>query len=379
LTSFAFNQVQIENYRKEELSKVDGRSDQTRKTRTNALPPPSPAEVGAALKVSALTIEWLAGDGSDRCYYRVHSPELSASYVLMQLSGQDAKALAENGYDWIKIADLLTEQKISVPRVIASMPQHAALIIEDYGDQMLENIVFGLAAEQNTSLVMSHYQSCFNILAHFLNVPQDKNATWCSRAFDRERFEWELNFFADKYLKAALSIEFKGAQAEQYKKEVASLSSFLAGYSNYFVHRDFHSRNVMVQNGKLAVIDFQDARLGPPSYDLVSLCFDSYVPFNATLRSSLMDAGLKRFSELVPKSTIAEVRETWKPMLVQRQLKAIGSFGFLTIDKKRGDYLKYVAPAVGTLTGANVSDDRWPLITTDIPKMIEAALVKEHG
>jgi aminoglycoside/choline kinase family phosphotransferase len=135
----------------------------------------------------------------------------------------------------------------------------------------------------------------------------------------------------------------------------------------------------MVQNGKLAVIDFQDARLGPPSYDLVSLCFDSYVPFSATLRGSLMEAGLKRFGELVPKSTIAEVRETWKPMLVQRQLKAIGSFGFLTIDKKRGDYLKYVIPAVGTLTGANAHDDRWPLITSEIPKMIEAALVKVHG
>ncbi len=358
---------------------MDGRSDLTRKTRTNALPPPSPAEVGAALKISTLTIEWLAGDGSDRCYYRIQSPELTASYVLMQLSGQDAKALAENGYDWIKIADLLTEQKISVPRVIASMPKHAALIIEDYGDQMLENIVFNLAAEQNTTSIMKHYHGCFDILAHFLKVPQDKNATWCSRAFDRDRFEWELNFFADKYLKAALSIEFKGAQAEQYKKEVVSLSSFLAGFSNYFVHRDFHSRNVMVQNDKLAVIDFQDARLGPPSYDLVSLCFDSYVPFNTTLRASLMEAGLKRFGELVPKSTIAEVRETWKPMLVQRQLKAIGSFGFLTIDKKRGDYLKYVTPAVGTLTGASVHDDRWPLITTEIPKMIEAALVKVHG
>jgi len=379
LSSFAFNQIQIDNYRKEELSKVDGQADQTKKMRTNALPPPSPNEVSSALNVCSLSIEWLAGDGSDRCYYRIQSPELKESYVLMQLSGQDAKALSENGYDWIKIADLLTEQNISVPRVIASMPKHAALIIEDYGDQMLENIVFGLAAEQNTSMITSHYQSCFDILAHFLKIPQDKNATWCGRAFDQERFEWELNFFADKYLKAALSIEFRGVQAEQYKKEVTALSSFLANYSNFFVHRDFHSRNIMVQNTKLAVIDFQDARLGPPSYDLVSLCFDSYVPFSSSLRSSLMDAGLKRFGDIVPKSTVSEVRDTWKPMLIQRQLKAIGSFGFLTIDKKRGDYLKYVAPAVATLTGAKVQDDRWPFISSEIPEMIEAALVKEHG
>lgn len=378
MNSFAFNQIQIENYRKEELTRLDGNNDQTRKPRTNALPPPSPDEVAKALGISTITIEWLAGDGSDRCYYRILSPELPKSCVLMQLSGQDAKALAENGYDWIKIADILTDQGISVPRVISSMPDHAALVIEDYGDLMLENTVFSLAEQSRGVEIASLYKNCFGILAKFLAIPQDRASTWCSRAFDKERFEWELNFFADKYLKAAASIEFTGAVAKQFKKEISDLSGFLARTSNYFVHRDFHSRNVMVQGETLAVIDFQDARLGPPSYDLVSLCFDSYVPFGNGLRTQLMEAGIGYFRNSVPASTIVEIETTWKPMLLQRQLKAIGSFGFLTIDKKRGDYLRYVGPALDTLLD-RVADDRWPLISQEIPEMIQKHQAKKHG
>lgn len=379
MSSFAFNQIQIDNYRREELAKLDGAKDQIKKPRTNALPPPSPDEVKQALKISTLTIEWLAGDGSDRCYYRIKSPELQNSMVLMQLSGQDAKALAENGYDWIKIADILTDNGIFVPKVIASMPAHAALIIEDYGDLMLENTVFRLAEQQKTADIEHIYRECFAILARFLTITKDDEATWCHRAFDHERFTWELNFFVDKYLVGALGIQLSAAEKGQFAAEAEALSSFLAGYSHYFVHRDFHSRNVMVQNQTLAVIDFQDARLGPPSYDLVSLCFDSYVPFSPELRANLFRSALDVFAAIVPKKCLTEVIDTWKPMLLQRQLKAIGSFGFLTIDKKRGDYLKYVAPALEAVITAEVGDDRWPMLSRDIPAMIQAALAKKNG
>jgi hypothetical protein len=387
LSSFAFNQVQIDNYRREQLARTDDlkplepskANDQVRKPRTHALPPPSPDEVKLALKVSTLTIEWLAGDGSDRCYYRIQSPELKSSLVLMQLSGNDAKALAENGYDWIKIADILSGNGIFVPRVIASMPEHAALVIEDYGDLMLENTVFHLAEKHQAVDIENIYKECFGILARFLKIPRDDSATWCQRAFDHERFTWELNFFVDKYLVAALDIRFTEAEKRRFAAEAETLSSFLAGHSGYFVHRDFHSRNVMVQNKTLAVIDFQDARLGPPSYDLVSLCFDSYVPFSPSMRSALFRSALDVFAPVLSEKTMSEVIDTWKPMLLQRQLKAIGSFGFLTIDKKRGDYLKYVGPAIDAVINADVGDDRWPMLSRDIPAMIQSALTtKRH-
>jgi aminoglycoside/choline kinase family phosphotransferase len=139
------------------------------------------------------------------------------------------------------------------------------------------------------------------------------------------------------------------------------------------VHRDFHSLNVMVKNGTLAVIDFQDARIGPSAYDLVSLCFDSYVPFNNEQRMELMQNGIKHIGKKLGAEMQKEVEAHWKPMLLQRQLKAIGSFGYLTMVKKRGDYLKYVRPALATLANDLVFDQRWAFLSKDLLSMMIAS------
>ena len=329
----------------------------------NALPPPPPQALCAALKINAITIDWLAGDGSDRCYYRLSSPELPNSLVLMQLSGLDAEALKRGGYDWIRVADVLEHYRIPVPRVAAQLPDHAALIIEDYGDRMLEGQVFGYAALKDWNPVFKLYEGCAEVLSRFLAIPRNPESVWCQKQFDEERFVWELNFFMTKYGVPVAGFEFTETEEAEYQRDISALSKFLASNSKFFVHRDFHSRNVMVHNGQLAVIDFQDARLGPPSYDLVSLCFDSYVPLSAEQRTNLLKRGLEIFERDHGTMTTKIIRDEWKAMLLQRQLKAIGSFGFLTLDKNRGDYLKYVVPAVATLIDHDVGDDRWPFLS----------------
>lgn len=104
------------------------------------LSPPPPAAVAKALNISHLTIEWLAGDGSDRCYFRVRSPEIEDSLVLMQLSGTDAENLKKGRYDWVEISDLLRANQIAAPACVAILADHAAIIIDDYGDIMLETL-----------------------------------------------------------------------------------------------------------------------------------------------------------------------------------------------------------------------------------------------
>lgn len=348
------------------------------KRKTNALPPPPPAAIADALRIKTLTVEWLAGDGSDRCYYRILSPELSGPQVLMQLSGSDAVALKNDGYDWVKIARVLDKQGIFVPRVIATMPDHAALIIEDYGDDMLEGRVFAMAENDEIGPIRTLYKQCSEIIAHFLAIPQQPDATWCKRSFDEERFVWELNFFMQKYAGPVAKIELTEAEQKTFDDETLRLSQALAANSKYFVHRDFHSRNIMARDQKLAIIDFQDARLGPAAYDFVSLCFDSYVPFSAETRSEIFADALAVVKEKLPANVLAEIEALWKPMLLQRQLKAIGSFGYLTIDKQRGDYLKYVEPALKTLEDQDVRDSRWPFISDILLRRIRAHL-NAHG
>jgi aminoglycoside/choline kinase family phosphotransferase len=338
------------------------------------LPPPPPAAVASALGVEALTIEWLAGDGSDRCYYRIYSPALARSLVLMQLSGSDAQALKDDGYDWVKIARLLDAKGIYVPRVVAAMPDHAALVIQDYGDVMLEGHIFGLAGRDDWASVRQVYRQCSDICASFLEIPTDPQASWCRRSFDAERFVWELNFFLQKYAGPVAGIQLTASEQATFAEEAQALAEELASGSHYFVHRDFHSRNIMIQDGRLAIIDFQDARLGPVSYDLVSLVFDSYVPFTGKTRNQILDDALDLYAQRLGASVRREVEEQWRPMLLQRQLKAIGSFGFLTLDKQRGDYLKYVSPALRTLEEQGVVDARWPFLSSELVKRMRAHL-----
>ncbi len=347
------------------------------KPKTNVLPPPPPADVALALKVRAVNIDWLAGDGSDRCYYRVTSPELSEPLVLMQLSGSDAKALKEGGYDWINIAKLLAHQGIFVPNVTCAIPEHAALIIEDYGDQMLEGSVFALWEKQDLASIRELYLGSIKIITQFLAISPNENTVWCQRAFDAERFVWELNFFVQKYALPIAGLNLSKSEEAQFQFEATRLAETLAAGSKYFVHRDFHSRNIMVKGPKLAVIDFQDARLGPASYDLVSLCFDSYVPFTSEMRGELMALGLDMIHQNLGKTVFDDASNYWRPMLLQRQLKAIGSFGYLTVDKKRNNYLKYVAPAIATLENHKVSDDRWPFISDTLIRRLRVSLDKK--
>lgn len=338
------------------------------------LPPPKPSDVANALGITNLSIDWLAGDGSDRCYYRIKSPEIEQPLVLMQLSGSDAQALMNNGYDWIKIAETLQANAIPVPSVIAPMPQHAALVIEDYGDTMLEGKIIELIANNEIDSVFDLYDKAAKIAANFLSIPQSSTATWCSRSFDAERFTWELNFFLQKYGEPIAGLHLSTSEQRLYDAEVAAISKFIASHSNYFVHRDYHSRNIMIREEQLAIIDFQDARIGPAAYDLVSLAFDSYVPLSINQRLKILEKSIDIVALGYGKTIADEIRHSWKAVLLQRQLKAIGSFGFLTNDKKRGNYLQYVRPALMTLESGIIFDSRWPFLSLEIPNRLRNSI-----
>lgn len=335
--------------------------------RREILPPPPEGVVAKALGLKSVAIGWLAGDGSDRCYYRVTSPERTDSLVLMQLSGQDAELLKQDEYDWIKVARILSAQGVFVPEVITTLRDNAAIVIQDYGDVMLEGRVQELAAQDEWPAIREMYRRCSSIVGQFLKVRPDPSAVWCKRSFDEDRYIWELHFFQKKYLNDVAGIILSKAEQDTFAREVHALAQDLAAQSRYFVHRDFHSRNIMAQGDKLAIIDFQDARLGSPAYDLVSLCFDSYVPFSGAFRRQIFADGLKVLG--------VDVAQTWKSVLLQRQIKAIGSFGYLTVDKGRGDYLKYVDPALRTLEEAEVYDERWPFLSGELLQSMRRKLV----
>lgn len=345
--------------------------------KTGVLLPPPFESICKALNVKNVHINLLAGDGSDRCYYRITVPNEKSSYVLMQLSGSDAEALRNNAYDWLKIADLYEQVKIFYPKPISKLEEHGALIIEDYGDVMVETQVLEWIKSNKIKDIVLLYEKTMDIISKFFSIQKSPTKIWCQRSFDKERYIWELNFFKSKFIENIIKANsFKKTWVEEFSKETDRMAEYIAGFSKHFVHRDFHSRNLMIKGGNIAVIDFQDARIGGASYDLLSLCFDSYVPFSAEMRVELFNIGKNIIRKATNHEIEDEIENQWQPMLLQRQLKAIGSFAFLTNDKKRGNYLKYVRPALEALEKVEIYDKRWPFISGELIDTIKEAYFK---
>lgn len=338
--------------------------------RSKTLPPPPEWAIAQALGLEQVTVSWLAGDGSDRCYYRIQCPK--GSYVLMQLSGDDALQLQKDGYEWVKIGKLLHDHGIFAPQTVATLPEFAALVIEDYGDIMMETHALEALQKGQRQETLDLYRQAFAILTAFLKIEKPGTSKWRERSFDAARFDWELHFFQEQFLRGVLGWTLSAAEQKAFDAESAKLADSLAKASHYFVHRDFHSRNVMIKNGKLAVIDFQDARLGPPTYDLVSLCFDSYIPLRGDERRMLLAEGIDHMVDALPRLDKAQLLDEWGPMLLQRQIKALGSFGYLTVQKNRGNYLKNVEPALETLHVDNVGSPEWPFLSIDLIQEIQS-------
>jgi aminoglycoside/choline kinase family phosphotransferase len=317
----------------------------------------------------ALTCHWLAGDGSDRSYFRIVTSDRS-SLVLMQLSDSDTAKLRNNAYEWVILSEMLSKNGFVVPKLRCALPELRCIVIEDYGDLMLQDSVTNHLVEARFDEVEELYLGCADIISKFLKLPSSLSPYWQNRSFDFEKFNWELRFFVQQYLNPICSKLIPEAKLSCIQPEIDRLAEFTSSFSKYFVHRDFHSRNLMLFKDQIAVIDFQDGRLGPAAYDVVSLIFDSYVPLNADQRKRLLELVSARIKSNFDDRFYSNFDAQLKAVLLQRQLKAIGSFGYLTILKNKGNYLKYVHPAVNTLIEFNVFDERWSFLSGDLLQII---------
>ena len=305
-------------------------------------------------------IDPLAGDGSDRSYHRIRAAS-QRTFVLMALSPSDAEKLAADRYEWTDIAAVFDAAAIPYPRIVATLPQ--ALIIEDCGDQTLVKALTRVNRERL-------FARCFDIAARLVTINNDNRSIWTQRCFTAAAYLQEFDFFRRMFLDRAMQLTLSPADSAALQRDFEALSTFLASFSQFFVHKDFHSRNLMVTDDNIRVIDFQDACIGSPLYDLISLCFDSYVPLSLTTRLQLFASGRRIIEQHLPAATVATNDEHWAALLLQRQLKAIGSFAKLTLVTHKGDYLRYVQPALATFPRQLIASARWPFLSDTLLTII---------
>ena len=284
------------------------------------------------LAPTATRVEPLHGDASSRAYVRIVPAGRPPAVLALH-----PEPFAPGSLPQIVVGSIFRRLGIPIPAVLDEAADLGILAVEDLGDETLESWMAGGADRDPAPL----YREAIDHLAALQTrgaAFRDEGALPFSLAFDVPKLTWELDFFRSEFLEAYRRIALPPAAAEALRRELAAVAEELAAEPRVLCHRDYHCRNLMVRDGRLVVIDFQDARLGPGTYDLVSLLRDCYVDLPDDLTAALT----RRFLDAVPAQRTADFRARFDLMSVQRHLKALGTFGHQVARRGRGRFAEAV-------------------------------------
>ena len=294
--------------------------------------------------ISRFEIFTLKGDASDRCYFRVHYFRRSAknsSIIVMQLK----EPVPEKEPDFNRMQKFLHHLDIPVPEILHYDAERGLLFLEDGGDTHLEDL-----ARISPDSIIAWYQKAIELIVVMQTRVTKNMQPSCpaySLKFDVEKLMWEMDFMIKHYIMGFLKRELGQNEESKIRIALLGLCKTLAEEKRVFVHRDFHSRNLMIRRENLMLIDFQDARMGPCQYDLVSLLKDSYVVLEEETRNELLSYYLQRMEQeegrQLPRSPFLKIFD-W--MSIQRNLKAIGTFAFQYMEYKNERYIKCIDPTL---------------------------------
>ncbi|MGH7236874.1 MAG: aminoglycoside phosphotransferase family protein, partial [Nitrospiraceae bacterium] len=289
-----------------------------------------------------LAIAPLAGDASNRRYFRL---ELAGgpprSLVLMQLAEPEAFKQSEEAVSgtavpvtelpYINVLNHLAKADVAVPTLYYYDQAAGLLYLEDFGDLLLVQACQDATPSEIGQLYREAIETLVRIQSK-ANVPANPACLAFHRSFDVALLMWEFDHFLEYGVVARYGKPMATDDERPVRAEFQKIAELLAAQPRVFTHRDYHSRNLMVREARtttsrLGVLDFQDALLGPATYDLASLLRDAYIE----LPEPVIDEMLEYYVELVAQHGVAvsdppAFRRLFDLTSIQRNLKAVGRF-----------------------------------------------------
>ena len=294
------------------------------------------AHFGAAVE----SLAPLRGDASDRAYVRLaHPGGARASSVGMIAPGP----FRREALPFIGAQEHFRERGVRVPEIFTMDEAAGVLLLEDCGDDALEDVWNrGGWAEAER-----FYAAAIDALALIQESPPSPAGGWAPPwpPFDPAFFTNELRRAREYAFERLLNVKTDGRALGALFLE---LCEEICRQPFRLVHRDYHSRNLMVADGGVFVLDFQDARMGPVLYDLASLAFDSYAALGEDERESVVRryweaCGRRHFSDK------EEYERALRATAIQRGLKAIGTFAYQKAARGEARYLGNIPRAARML------------------------------
>jgi len=285
--------------------------------------------LSTVLDTPSLALTPITGDASFRRYFRLQHQNMD--YIAM-----DSPPEKEPCQPFVNIAKKFLALNLRVPQIFAEDIQHGFLLISDLGDQLYIDALNNHNADQLYRHAIDQLitiQSCQNIPNHTLE------------SFMTTELQQELAYFTKWFLEAYLALSLTQTQNQILEKTYATLLKNALEQPQYCIHRDYHSRNLMVlPNNEVGILDFQDAMIGPITYDLVSLIRDCYVDWPQTQIIKWMNYYReKALSHALLSTTDAGLFTRWFDLTgIQRHLKATFIFARKSLRDQNDSYLQYI-------------------------------------
>ena len=290
--------------------------------------------------------ESLEGDASDRSYFRISlknkiDRKIPQSLIVMQLK----EPFHEQETDFTRILKFLRKLGLPAPELFYYDVSRGLLFLEDCGIMTLEDQVKNFP--QNKAKLYRQAVSLLFDMQTQATRAIDPTCPAYHLKFDVEKLIWEFNFMLDNYVDKFCRSPLESFARKELNEAFMPLCESLAAEELYFTHRDYHSRNLMFNEDHLILIDFQDARMGPCQYDLVSLLKDSYMQIDDALVQELIDFYIQLKEKAEGRKVDREkFNQIFDVMSIQRNLKAIGTFAYQSVNNNNNRYMVYISPTL---------------------------------
>ncbi|MBO6658308.1 MAG: phosphotransferase [Pseudomonadales bacterium] len=263
----------------------------------------------------------------------------------------DAPPEHEDNESFLKISGALIDGNLNCPRVVASDLEQGFMAVTDLGNTLYLDVM-----NSEPSRIPSLYREAIDGIVRMMAV------TCELPPYDEQRLLDEMSLFHEWFLEKQLGIELSDADRSMLQQVYLFLSQRALEQPTAFVHRDYHCRNLMVvESNSPGIIDFQDAVIGPVTYDLVSLYKDCYYRFDREVVEQSVSAFRDKLiaGEIV--SADAPVLEWFDLMGAQRHLKCAGIFSRLNLRDGKPGYLKDIPLVISYLQEAS---DMYPALSS---------------
>ena len=305
----------------------------------------------------------LAGDASTRRYARLwlggqHAPSTAIAMILVDrgiaLASEELAVFKEPPAElpYLNVHRFLVDLGVAVPELYADASERHVLLLEDIGDTALWDAV----QLQPPERVLQLYEQAIDQLLLIQIEGTRRRDPQCiafQQAFDARLYVWEFEHFIEYGIERRLGVSLPRTDGDALRMHFAAIARRLDAQPRYLNHRDFHSWNLFVHDGKIRVIDFQDALLAAAPYDLATLLGDRDTPHivRPAMEAQLLDYYRRGWQRHAGTGLdLGEVEEIYFLCALQKALKVVGRFYFLDVERKKPAYLRYIPAVVQQIT-----------------------------